>query len=403
MNKKIVINNKNNLAIMKMVQSISKNFASTTIKSSIQSIHAIQKLHNQQHKLSKKNEKHNQKQKQLTLEVEDEDIDVFYTTSSKALNDKTNKLRETIIETILHMNSKTNTHFSHEIYGQKWKNTQLSLHQFIKTNFGADEEIGRGITLQKMAGRMFNYDFLLKTPYRNDIKLEFKYNVDTISKLPQILSLPVSNSAIHLFKNIPSPTYPEYYFNTFLDEMSIKCYSSYTDFYYDNFLDEYLHIFNSGDGGGSSGSGGDGCDFDGLEKPQKDVYLKHVQKVNYNCLSFFELLKENEEINKIEKFEIVKKSIAEYLHKYGETIDIPVFEKKIMESQSGKAFMLYKKEQFIVETFDSLHLMDFVYKGIKNNNTIVVGNAFLNFNILLRWRNHMGILNPAFQIGVSKV
>ena len=38
------------------------------------------------------------------------------------------------------------------------------------------------------------------------------------------------------------------------------------------------------------------------------------------------------------------------------------------------------------------------YIGIKNNNTIVVQSNKYIYNILLRWKNHKGIQNPAWQI-----
>ena len=41
-------------------------------------------------------------------------------------------------------------------------------------------------------------------------------------------------------------------------------------------------------------------------------------------------------------------------------------------------------------------------KGIKNKNTLVVEGKYYNYMLLLRWRNHKGIMNPAWQISINK-
>ena len=43
------------------------------------------------------------------------------------------------------------------------------------------------------------------------------------------------------------------------------------------------------------------------------------------------------------------------------------------------------------------------YIGIKNNNTILVKSENYMYELLLRWRNHKGILNPAWQIKVKQL
>jgi hypothetical protein len=42
-------------------------------------------------------------------------------------------------------------------------------------------------------------------------------------------------------------------------------------------------------------------------------------------------------------------------------------------------------------------------EGVKNGNTIVVvSKAGTKHNMLLRWKNHLGILYPAWQISLSR-
>jgi predicted secreted protein len=50
-------------------------------------------------------------------------------------------------------------------------------------------------------------------------------------------------------------------------------------------------------------------------------------------------------------------------------------------------------------------MSDIKFHSIKNGNTIVLqsaANPSTTFHLLLRWRNHKGILNPAWQISLKR-
>jgi hypothetical protein len=61
-----------------------------------------------------------------------------------------------------------------------------------------------------------------------------------------------------------------------------------------------------------------------------------------------------------------------------------------------------KRETFIKEQFDKKDITITRYSHIKNNNTIVLNTeSNKTVNMLLRWKNRIGILNPAWQISLK--
>ena len=59
----------------------------------------------------------------------------------------------------------------------------------------------------------------------------------------------------------------------------------------------------------------------------------------------------------------------------------------------NKLFAELKKEDLKINKFNK----------INKNNTIEVISDKYKFNLLLRWRNHKGILNPAWQISLKEL
>ena len=62
--------------------------------------------------------------------------------------------------------------------------------------------------------------------------------------------------------------------------------------------------------------------------------------------------------------------------------------------------MLWDLTKFNVETIEEDVVEKFV--AIEKNNKIVLQGRKYKYCLLLRWRNHKGILNPAWQISLKK-
>ena len=266
-----------------------------------------------------------------------DDISVFFGTFTKQSNDFTNKLRETIISAILN-NKITKQWYS----SPQWFKVALRLKEFVKklTNDTLKE-------VEVKAGRNFNYDFLFKFENVNSFKVEFKYGVKSITEYPEILSVSSNNF-------IKGLSYPERFYDFYL--------SSLTDH----------------------------------ELPTKEFYLKNIHKNVVNHPFFIHL-------KKIDNFKVtVDESIDDYLQNFLD-FDFDAFILKIKQ-QLDKKFMLWDGEQFHLDflTEEDLNIIPekFLKKGRTGfYNTVIIKSQNGNsYHLLLRWKNHAGVLFPAWQI-----
>jgi hypothetical protein len=188
-------------------------------------------------------------------------------------------------------------------------------------------------------------------------KLEFKYGASSIEKLPQFLSLQAR-----------FPFFPV----------------QYDSYYYDNYLAAYVALDN------------------GITEPipPKDIYMNMVTRVS-DAGPFFTQLKEREEVNKKQKAAIVNTSITQYLITYSADIDLELLGQKLKESQENKVYVLWNNESFHLDQIN-LEDMTLEYAGVKNGNVLLIKSGSHTFEMLLRWRNHKGILNPAWQISMKR-
>jgi hypothetical protein len=134
------------------------------------------------------------------------DIKYFHTCNNRSNNDNDNKIREKIIESMPRIN---NDYFNNSEFGSQWFELKTSFDQKMR-------EICPYSTyeIKRKAGRNYKYDFnvfffdlekkLIKT-----IKLEFKYNAETIDKTPQFVS-PMKPS------QYLSRCFEEYYYSGYL-------------------------------------------------------------------------------------------------------------------------------------------------------------------------------------------
>lgn len=322
-----------------------------------------------------------------------QDIGAFFKTSSRDQNDATNKVREPVM-TLL--SSPPTEFLSDETYGAQW--TQVSrewnkvMTELVPQTASADTAATprHKIKVDLKAGRLFNYDaditFLDEETGATVAKqkAEFKYNAARINELPQFLSLQARYS---LF---PTTT-------------ATAAIPTYDEFYYTNYLQKYVAI----DTGRNPNDPNDiKLAIAELPIPPLAEYLNAVTKTDTKDLPFFAQLKEREDILfKKEKSALVDESIAQYLALYGSQIDVNAFTNKLVADQTDKHYILWKNGEFHHDMITQEEMSGIKFHAIKNGNTIVLQSATkpsITYHLLLRWRNHKGILNPAWQISLRR-
>lgn len=276
---------------------------------------------------------------------------VFFQRSVRAANDSVNKMRESILTDLLE------TPFTEDpLYGDRWKKVQTAwkeaLHEVAKCPY-------ESVRITHKGGRA-NHDFLAEFQLPDqkacdqkacDQKvyrpLEFKVS-KSFRSIPQFLSLYVS---FGLFPVL------------------------YDQYYYDTHLDKYLT-------------------WVGIEKPPYEEWRKELYKSS-SSLPFFQTLLEKEQENKTEKEKVVNESIQAYLEKHASTLDpAPLYAK--LQSSQDKDYLLWDGDRFQVHR---LNFGPMEYMG-HTKNQILLKSGDTNLRLLLRWKNHKGILGPAWQISV---
>ena len=90
----------------------------------------------------------------MTDDIPPEDIVEFLCKSTRAKNDKTNKLREKIISRIF---SVSEENFSHPIYGEMWRLVRYQISHYIKKL--SKGTVYTSFKLKHKGGRGHNHDF----------------------------------------------------------------------------------------------------------------------------------------------------------------------------------------------------------------------------------------------------
>ena len=300
-----------------------------------------------------------------------ENIDLFYKKgSSKCANDAENKIREDIL--VFLQNELPPEYAIHE----KWRNLFDRFHETLRTLCPVEYTHLRVI---KKGGRTYNYDFEViyfgsiqenaqtssLTEEIHRINVEFKHNSNSINKIPQILSLQ--------------------------DRFGLMEALSYSEYYYTYYLDAYLAAI----------------EYTG-EKPSQTEYISLVSGISYEKHPMFIYMRSAENgPNKTKSANIVKESIHTYLHTYIEKFNVEKFTNKLLETQTNKIFLLWDLTKFNVETITDqgckiLHIQ-LKQSKTKKTNTIIALSVKYEYQLLLRWRNHNGVLNPAWQIKATKI
>lgn len=283
------------------------------------------------------------------------DISVFDRSSGKGRgsNDSMNKTREAILG-ILHNPP------PEFLADDRWVSMSGKWRSFLSTLYSDYDSL----QVIPQGGRSHHVDFiihfLLNGTIVRTINAEFKHSAKSICGLPQYLS-----------KQSSTPYVP----------------ASYAEFFYDSYVDRICEIYPE------------------LvpHKPTRSEYISHVYKTNYACHPFFNTLYALDDDTTAErkkrKDALVKQSIKEFLALYGTQLDVNLLTQDIRKTQTEKTFILWNLTEFCL---DKIHddEMDIVgVKCVKNDNTIVaMSRSGTEHHMLLRWRNHLGILLPAWQI-----
>jgi hypothetical protein len=140
-----------------------------------------------------------------------------------------------------------------------------------------------------------------------------------------------------------------------------------------------------------------------LPKPPREEYLQNVIKTNYDCSPFFAQLKARELTLQKEKNKVVNQSITEYLTRNASMIHLDAFSEKVKETQSEKSYVLWSKGKFYLDSIAPQEMTNLQFQSVKNGNVVLVkSESNTVYSLLLRWRNHKGILNPAWQISMKR-
>jgi hypothetical protein len=287
--------------------------------------------------------------------------------SGKKNNDSYNRKREEILRII----RDTYTYDADATYGNQWKvlreKFNSALDQIFNTYSPASAQTNGydRITLVKLAGRGNNYDFDCMF-YKGELlvwetRLEFKCGMTSPCKKITELTQYLNADANKLWMT----GYPEMFYDTVVSKHEI---------------------------------------FKNHPSISKEEYLKHVMNSSSKH-PFFTSIDTAYELNtdgfKTIINKLAKATISEFLKSHSK-FQMSEFQAELLRTQKNKVFLLWNAldQQFYTDIFEDSELECGILSRIHLNNTIVITtkNSDSEHRLLLRWKNHIGILNPAWQI-----
>jgi hypothetical protein len=225
-------------------------------------------------------------------------------------------------------------------------------------------EGGELLKMEHKGGRKWNYDYQFTYSGGQVVKVEYKYGESSIQSLPQF----------------------------YQKETNAGFLPGFAEAYYDSRVSSHPLY-----GEGSVG----------VAVPGRVAYMKEVYK-NESKNAYFVRLKEKTKADK-EFYKQLNEGVAtpflkEWLGKNYRNVDCGMLGELLKKSQAGKVYLLWKDGEFAVERiedreFESLSLVGVGPKG----NTIIIrsGSGAYRFHMLLRWKNGIGLLKPAWQISLK--
>ncbi len=306
------------------------------------------------------------------MPVQPEYIDSFFIPNSRGGNDATNKTREAVFKFVVEkiINRETNPYSNHARYGPKWQQLIRAIDVLIR-------QIGQGrgtaTEIFPRGGRGCNFDFELvfETPSGTifRIPLELKKGA-SIYDQPQFLSLYANDELVS------GTTYPEF------------------------FYDEYVSRV---------------AEFNQFSPPDRQNYLRLIFGNVYSRHPFFQSIYEadglsdaSERRKKGARSNMVDQSRDRYLREHAlSKLRLDVLQNRLNE-QPPKWFASWSADDcsFTIERFSIADVTIVGGASLKNGrnglaHTIVLKMESGNeVHALLRWKNHIGVLGPAWQISM---
>lgn len=331
-------------------------------------------------------------------EINEIDIELFSNRSDRDNNDNDNKKRENIFAKLMN-NELDYSKFSNN---DKWDLLSKKILKLVSDISDRTGIIYDNYTANAKAGRGNNYDFELTFFFNEEVvdiqKLEYK-NAPSMKEYPECLS--------------------KYTKNDFVEG------TRYHEFFYDNYIPSELELIND--------------KFDTkytTNDLSKEVYLKEcfktdaslkilelIEKLEYGNMTVDNQIPNSKSRTKDKKYyklksDLVDDSISEYVKII---IDNQLFNGKSfltkISEQGDKLFIFwdYRKEEFSIDSIDintNTQIIDITHNIIRTKGKQKTWNVFGNsintiivrldndtqYECLLRWKNHKGVLGPAWQI-----
>lgn len=268
---------------------------------------------------------------------------LFKNPCKKCDNDLYNSKREAVI---MGIGNKTLINYSPELEKQIELFTEKLRNKYNIPKTASLEWRNKG-------GRGNKFDFLIIFTWgdmKKEVKVEFKHNTITIENAPQFFS----------------PGKPSQYMD--------NCFE---DYFFDNGLKKIAKKFN-------------------LELPDKNLYIKT------NTTNKVECLKEYKELyDRNSEFRNFCKNIDHiFIEKFIKitNLNINKLSKKILEDQMDKNYMCYKDGIIYHREQDpNLFIIEEVI-GKTRNSFICKTRGGMTLNVMLRFKNGLGLQFPGFQI-----
>ena len=300
------------------------------------------------------------------------DILLFTESSSgtgREENDKRNKQREFVLVELFA--GRCDAFCEDTTHGAAWTQLRTDFRaalQHMGTLEGLTEAVC--VKVQQKGGRGHNYDFAVT--YRtsegeHESHVEFKFGGTTVDSLPEFFN-PAADKPFH------TELYASYYYRTALPQVA-ALYGITTPL------------------------------------PSEADYLKHIHK-NKAAHPFLVTLDAAERADAdrsatskyAQKKALVATSIQNYLELSLDSTQFAAIETELKRSQGNKRYLLYNNKSFHHDALKPAELELEQTAYVKNGNTLVIQTKQEGTHIamLLRWKNHLGVLFPAWQISMIR-